>query len=733
MGSVIGYQEAHGPVATFETDVAGKIKNLVVDINPVQSGTGDPSPDNIRPITGWAGAKVTKCGKNVYNISRINMMSYRGVMIERVEDKLHVYGTATESVGFAFDNFHLMPGSYIYSSTTENLRMVLLKGYTQISGTIPTAFTVSSVSDIYRFRLQIVSGTTYDFYISKVQIELGSTATAYEPYVGSTYDITFPSAAGTVYGGKLDVVKGELVVDRAIVDMGTLSYGLTGANRFYNTSLIPGFERATTSEGRADGLVCSIYKPSSNLSFSDAQDNCSWLRGMYSSVFDFVIKDEAYININDFKTAMSGVQLVYGLHTPITYQLTPQEVSTIIGTNTIYADTGDTSVIYPKTITPIETVSNVNLMKLRRSIMVAMQHNYIPEITTYGVEWNYSDPSTILTRTGNAANFNNPIPAESLSSTGSSPFDSIYPWSEMKRYNIINGEVAYSQDDAGYSETNYDTVVYIPTFYYKAQKDTTNQKWNWNISDKPIEGYEKHPGSGRYVGRFHTSGSSSGVFSKGGVTPLANTTRANFRTYSHNKGSNWWQIDLATWSAIQMLYLVEFANWNSQDVLGGGQNSGNLQNTGATTGATYHTITRNNASNAYHWIENPFSNVYTWVDGYVVSSKASYITTDPASYGESTTCMENVGITLPNSKYITGLGYSEKCAWAFIPNAASGGSASTYIPDYVSTGGSSASVLCVGGLWFASNYYGAFYFDASNSATDAGAVHSSRLIYIPTT
>jgi len=103
------------------------------------------------------------------------------------------------------------------------------------------------------------------------------------------------------------------------------------------------------------------------------------------------------------------------------------------------------------------------------------------------------------------------------------------------------------------------------------------------------------------VGRFHTSGSSSAVFTKGGAAPLASTTRANFRTYSAAKGTGWHQIDLKTWSAIQMLYLVEFANWHSQDQLGTGQNTGSIKATGATTGAAYHTLKRSGASNMYRW------------------------------------------------------------------------------------------------------------------------------------
>lgn len=49
-----------GSIASF-TDGADDVpvKDLTVAIEPVQSGSGDPSPSNVRPISGWTGANVT--------------------------------------------------------------------------------------------------------------------------------------------------------------------------------------------------------------------------------------------------------------------------------------------------------------------------------------------------------------------------------------------------------------------------------------------------------------------------------------------------------------------------------------------------------------------------------------------------------------------------------------------------------------------------------------------------
>ena len=41
------------------------VKNFVINIEPVQSGSGDPSPDNVRPISGWTGANVNANGTTI--------------------------------------------------------------------------------------------------------------------------------------------------------------------------------------------------------------------------------------------------------------------------------------------------------------------------------------------------------------------------------------------------------------------------------------------------------------------------------------------------------------------------------------------------------------------------------------------------------------------------------------------------------------------------------------------
>ena len=341
----------------------------------------------------------------------------------------------------------------------------------------------------------------------------------------------------------------------------------------------------------------------------------------------------------------------------------------------------------------------------------------------YGVEWDYSQSSPALTRKGLAASFSDPTPATSVSGSGSSPFDNIAPWKDMEIYVDVNGTP--TKYTSALNLADNDVLVYIPEFYYTAYKDAANSKWLWAISPTAKEGYCKHPGSGRYVGRYHTGGSSSGVYSKSGIVPLVNTSQTDFRTYSAAKGTGWGMMDLATWSAIQMLYLVEFANFDSQTMLGEGYTGFSAVGAGGgTDGAAYHTIKLTGNHNQYRNIEDPFSNCRDWIDGFLGSTSSVYAGVGN-SYTGSTSGLENTGLKLPSSGYIKGFGYSEYCAWAFIPDA-SGGSESTYVPDYANSN-SSQRPASVGGNYSSNRNSGLFFFYAYNNASYTPANLGSRL------
>ena len=215
-----------GAIANF-TDGADDLvmHHVVAEINPVQSGSGDPSPSNIRPISGWTGCTV-----------------------------------------------------YHSEADTSN---------------------------------------------------------------PETISISWQSEAGTVYGGTIDVATGLLTVTHRILDLGTKTY-TKGNRNTDNTGYIFYFRDATNIAFSGDA-VCSALKTVTNIPNWEALpvNSCNAAKGSY------MVFCADYADAASFKTAMNGVQLVYTMATSQTYQLSGQQLKTLLGTNNVWADTGNVSVTYP--------------------------------------------------------------------------------------------------------------------------------------------------------------------------------------------------------------------------------------------------------------------------------------------------------------------------------------------------------------------------------------------------
>lgn len=228
-----------GEIASFITNIIAPLKKLLCNVEPVQSGSGEPSPDNVRPISGWTGAHVYHSGSDMSN-----------------------------------------PG---------------------------------------------------------------------------TISITFPSSAGTVYGGTLTINEdgtGELVVDRAEIELSENWYWFVG-----NTQ--PSGLTVCTTTTFPEHIVqnydyiSNTFKKANRPYVANMQYLDFLLSNTGTSAY-FCFKNETGGTAQEFKdfivaqrTAGTPIQVVYELATPVTYQLTDLEViKTLKGVNNVWADTGDVEVTY---------------------------------------------------------------------------------------------------------------------------------------------------------------------------------------------------------------------------------------------------------------------------------------------------------------------------------------------------------------------------------------------------
>lgn len=291
----------------LNNDGATVISALSVAIEPVQAGSGDPSPENVRSISGWTGVKVRRTGKNLLDIenaevgvtyaSRIYVNGYRNQRVTVSNNTAIMEGrdidtgawinlgklkagdyTLSLFDGSAVSGFSLRTINQLPTIGTPVDRTPLVDNYV-----LGTRFTITN-EDVYTILVWYTSDVRdAPIVLGKPLLSLyGEYSDNFVPYSGETFDIQFPAAAGTVYGGTLDVIRGVLSVDTAMIAS-------------YNGETLP-------VEWISDR---DVYAPGT--------------------------------------TPTTGAQVVYKLAEPVIYQLTPQEITLLLGENNIWSDAGTVS------------------------------------------------------------------------------------------------------------------------------------------------------------------------------------------------------------------------------------------------------------------------------------------------------------------------------------------------------------------------------------------------------
>ena len=300
-------------------------------------------------------------------------------------------------------------------------------------------------------------------------------------------------------------------------------------------------------------------------------------------------------------------------------------------------------------------------------------------------------------------------------------------------------------------------MVEIPKFYYK--HSMSGNVHSWEISEMPLSGYAVHPAflkngvevDHRYFGAYEASSASSTMGSASGTTPAASKTRTTFRTEASARGTGWRQVEYYLHSAIQLLYLVEYQDFNSQEMIGEGRTtlSGGSWDTSSYIGISGKSNADGNGTNSndsstlggdaymtYRGIENWYGNMWEMRDGWTVNDVSSsqlimYATNNDADFADtgSTNMTVIYDDTSPHASgtYISGLADISN---GFIGNAMSGAS-NTYVGDYYwqYAGGSGWSMPMVGARAISGSPAGAFALNVYNASSDSIVNVSSRLAF----
>lgn len=281
--------------------------------------------ENLCPISGWTQVGVEQRGVNVWDeeweagtINNATGVSENDARYIRSKN----YCTILPSTSYCITP----PSTELVRIFWYDAEKSFISNTTSASGS-PTVVSSPSNANYFKFKCFI---TTYNHDIS---INYPSTDHSYHPYTGRSITIQLGQ---TVYGGKLDVLTGELVIDRAMVDLGTLNWAYNATYNFFWTSSLP-------KAYGLDNATCSVYAYGGWWTGWTDKDNV-WCGNLSNN--NITIKDTRYSDVTAFKAAMSGVQFCYELATPIEIQLSANQLNSLYGVNNIWADSGDTEVEY---------------------------------------------------------------------------------------------------------------------------------------------------------------------------------------------------------------------------------------------------------------------------------------------------------------------------------------------------------------------------------------------------
>lgn len=374
----------------------------------------------------------------------------------------------------------------------------------------------------------------------------------------------------------------------------------------------------------------------------------------------------------------------------------------------------------------------------------------------YGVEWDSGESSPILTRIASNADLDNGV-----------SFDAISPWT-MGRCNLWDdGTPTAYYGDRCYTDTDVanmgQAMVQIPKFWYSIDI-TGDPHIRWYVSNTGTEAIANHTGGGNitwavhpafishsltkdyaYIGAYEGSFNGSLLESKSGVMPTGAGTIIQFREAGKLRGTGWGISTIQTYSALQLLYMVEYANLNSQLSLGGGYtNIASAQMTGSTSAygnASYGASNTYTTPVSYRGVEDIYGNMADFADGinlkihrlpYVadygfVSCIAGNPTTGFAAPYTDTT------LTLPlDSNDIINVDLSTAYNYIFFAKTTGGYDNTVYFCDDLFTGDTQNNVVSLGGSYTSTTAHGGiFYMNCTYSSTTNGANIGARLGYIP--
>lgn len=392
--------------------VAGYPLGVVASWGPTQAGTGDPSPENIRPISGREAVTVQRCGENLLNIKALRASTTNRGCTWTINDdgSITIAGKTGDAASFLggavtmLDKSRLqfLPAStYFFGGKGVNVTIYYYGFYTD--GT-PCSEIIANVTAKIKKDVWItaqgsvakeksVNETVYPYIIP------GTTPpTAYAPYRGDTLALALPS---TVYGGSLDAVTGDGEQKWGLATFdGSEAWTIGGLaadkGDWYYVS--PKIVDAINEMPKSGNEICSHY-PHYDVSNNNTGKGCALVWSAFRVRWGDIIPE----NTDAWKSYLAAqaaagtpVQVAYKLATPTPFTATGNgPIMPIPGeTNTIMTDAD--SVTVTGRADPIRIIQQLQAAQSAAAAQLDETQQEMVDTTAMAVDYIYEQDSKIF-------------------------------------------------------------------------------------------------------------------------------------------------------------------------------------------------------------------------------------------------------------------------------------------------------------------------------------------------
>lgn len=338
----------------YDCGTDGIIFKPMVRLSTITDATFAPY-SNICPISGWTESKVTVEGKNTLDestkvqnryindsgsVQNANGSAYFSQYIKVKDGAQYTISLDKTGSGSSYSYYFRVHG---YNANKECVEMIY-KSPTTITTAGKYTFTVNIPNGISYIRISFGND------IENTMVEIGSSATAYVPYV--TPNIATIDLDGTRYGG-------YTTVDENGVTKFVGTYSLNEYDGSEDEIWYPnGSSNNFYMIGLSDALYASGVKTCFSNEFETLADTSQWATISASDNKCLITKDGSLIrlaisykkvsNVTEFKTFLSNspLQIRYKLATPIEVTLSNTNIPLLDGYNNVWCDSGDVTLTY---------------------------------------------------------------------------------------------------------------------------------------------------------------------------------------------------------------------------------------------------------------------------------------------------------------------------------------------------------------------------------------------------